>query len=289
MRLEMHSAVYAEAEGAETAEQALEILRRLPLAHFGWLLWSLPDPALPNLSRLLPRMASVDDQLLWTGSEGYALLRQSVAFANLLNQRFQSVTGRDLKGARVLDFGSGWGRMMRMMLHFSDPNDLWGVDPWRRSLDVCEADGVLGHIHQSEYLPTSLPVEGEFDLIIAFSIFTHTSEEATRTALSALRRHVRPDGVLAMTIRPMEIWKLSQEFNPNFPRERMEAEHRARGFAFTPQQVDGNNETYGETSMTLEWLADAAKGWAIVGHDISLEDPYQVVVLLQPSQTGFPG
>lgn len=280
MRLEMHSKIYEDAEAAGSASEALAILRQLPVAHFGWLMWSLPDAGLPNLSRMLPGMVSAEDQLLWTGSEGYILLRQTVAFTNLLHQRVQAITGRDLNGARILDFGSGWGRLMRMMLRFTD--EVAGVDPWARSLEICAAHGVIGTVRQSEYLPTDLPVDGAFDLMIAYSIFTHTSEDATKAALSAMRKHIKPDGVLAMTIRPIEVWKVSQEFNPDFPRAEMETAHRARGFAFVPQDVDGNNTTYGETSMSLAWLEEAAVGWSIAGHDVSIDDPYQVIVFLRP-------
>jgi len=170
------------------------------------------------------------------------------------------------------------------MLWHSNPVRLAGVDPWDRSVAICREDGVLGTIMQSEYLPDNLPVEGTFDLAYAFSVFSHTFELATRKALSALRQSISPDGVLAITIRPIEYWALSRNFIPSMPVEDLETAHRSSGFAFMPHELQtvAEERTYGDTSMSLEWLDQNADGWRVVGHDLSLDDAYQIIVFLKP-------
>lgn len=283
MRLELHASTFARAERAGTVDEALAILRELPLAHFGWLLWEMPNAELPGLSTLLPAMARVEDQNLWTGTNGFPLLKQSVSFIHVVGREYHRLTGRTLADQRMLDYGSGWGRFLRLMSRYTAPDNIWGVDPWDRSIEVCARDRVWGHCVQSEYLPDTLKVEGSFDLAYAYSVFTHTSEAATRTALAAIRKTMSPDGVLAMTIRPIEYWDLATQFIETLPVEALKASHRETGFAFAPHMAEpGVEQHYGDTSMTLEWLAKAAAGWTIASHEISIEDPYQLIVFLRP-------
>ena len=44
-----------------------------------------------------------------------------------------------------------------------------------------------------------------FDLIYAFSVFTHLSEKTAHIVLSTLRDHIADTGVLVLTIRPKEV------------------------------------------------------------------------------------
>jgi SAM-dependent methyltransferase len=287
MKLEMHESILRRAEAAAgdgDVVPALEILRELPLSLFGSFLSTLPDDNLPKLSAVLPRMAQDAIQDQWTGTHGMPLLLQSVNFVNAVTYGFREHAGRPLDHQRILDYGCGWGRLLRLMLRRSNPDRLVGVDPWDRSVAICHDDGVLGKIVQSEYLPESLPVEGSFDLAYAFSVFSHTSENATKKALSAIRQSISPDGLLAITIRPVEYWALSRNFIPGMPVEDLEASHRATGFAFMPHELQtaAEEKTYGDTSMSLEWLGANAIGWRVVGHDLSLDDPYQIIVFLKP-------
>jgi hypothetical protein len=149
---------------------------------------------------------------------------------------------------------------------------------------------MLGHLAVSDYLPTKLPVDRtDFDLIYSFSVFTHLSERAARTCLETLRSYISSDGVLVISIRPVEYWNL---ITPTVDGLAFNAEehpdalcHRQNGFAFRPHNlapIDGDI-TYGDTSMTLEWLASAATGWKIVSVDRSLNDALQLYVFLQPT------
>lgn len=283
MRLELHSKIFAAAERSETQNEALAILRQLPLGHFGWLLWDMPTQELPNLSKLLPQMAAVEDQNLWTGTNGYPLLTISVSFIHVVGREYHRLTGRSLNDQRILDYGSGWGRFLRLMARYTAPDNIWGVDPWDRSIEVCKQDRVWGHCSRSDYLPDTLPVEGKFDFAFAFSVFTHTSDTATRTALAAIRKSMRPDGILAITIRPIEYWDLATRFIDTLPTDQLKASHRETGFAFEPHPAGPSVEQhYGDTSMSLEWLAQAAPSWEIASHEFTIDDPYQLVVFLRP-------
>ena len=46
------------------------------------------------------------------------LLSQSIAFVEPLVNRYQTITRRTLETAGVLDFGCGWGRIVRLLYKY---------------------------------------------------------------------------------------------------------------------------------------------------------------------------
>ena len=259
-------------------------LRQVSLEEFGEFFIGLPNPQYPSLSRALPAMASVEVQRNWTGNSGQLLLVQTLSFVRSVQRHFPQFTGRPLEGAKILDFGCGYGRISRLMYHFTPPANLYGVDPMEESIRLCRESRMPGNFFVSDYLPESLPFsENRFDLIFSFSVFTHLSLRATRTALGTLRRYIAPDGLLVITIRPEEYWR-STTLDPSAQRtaDAVLADHRRDGFAFVPHRrgtVDGD-VTYGDTSLSLAWLAREFPAWRIVGQDHNPADPLQILVFL---------
>jgi SAM-dependent methyltransferase len=273
-----------ENSGVKDRDSAFLSLRQLGLDDFGEVLMTMPNALYPKLSAILPAMSGDAVQKNWTGNSGLELLKQTSVFVRTMSYAFSKITGRTLENAKVLDFGCGYGRIARLMYFFTESSNVYGVDPLQESIMLCH-DAKLGdNFLLSEYLPESLPVGScEFDLIYAFSVFTHLSERATLAALGALRRHISPDGVLVITIRPVEYWHHDQHTNEAEKRILKES-HHLNGFAFNPHnRVDVDGETtYGDTSMTVEWISTNAPNWAFVMADRSLEDPLQRYIFLRP-------
>lgn len=283
MILECFKQVMEDAEriSGRDPRAALELLRSLPLDDFGLLLLSMPSDEYPSLSRLLPRMADPKVQRDWTGADGVVLLKQSLNFVRALSQGYNEIVGNSLQQKRILDFGLGWGRLVRLMYYYSDPENIFGCDPWDASLDICRRDGLRCNLAQSDWLPTSLPFSGQFDLIFAFSVFTHLSERATTQALRTLADQLSHNGLLVVTIRPVEYWSHHHPMEDRARRNLVSC-HRSVGFAFAPhnrQALDGD-VTYGDTSMTFEWLQKRVPELRIRRVDRSLIDPYQTIVML---------
>jgi len=272
--------------GTGDTNQTLDVLRQLTPMDFGRLHLDMPHPAFPNLSRLLPRMAPVDVQTGWTGSHGYNLFRSTYDFTNRLRLHFEAAGRRSLRGASILDYGCGWGRLARMMSYYSNPEQFFGVDPLQESIDICKRDGILGNLALSDYLPESLPVgEAKFDLMYAYSVFTHTSKRATLTALSTLRKYIKPDGILVITVRPVEIWDLSSfGESADFDRDSLVDEFERTGFAFLPNRhfITDGDHTYGVTTMSPKWLGENAREWRLVVGDRG-EDHLQYILVLKPA------
>ena len=274
-----------EVASSGSAEITIKILRALSLADFGEVFWSLPSSAFPNLSAVLPKMADALVQDNWTGTNGHTLLAQTLAFVSCVRTNFTECFRRKMENLDVLDFGCGYGRFIRLMYYFTEPSRIWGVDPWDEALKLCKDDRVIANFGLSDYYPITLPVDDQkFELIYAFSVFTHTSERATRFALQALRRCAAPQCLCFITIRPEEYWSMNS--GSESASEGVVREHRENGFAFRPHNLPPiNGDIYfGDTSMTIEWLKEAAApNWEIRGLDRSLSDPYQLVVILKPA------
>ncbi len=281
--MEVVRAVEATQE-ASLARHALTMFRdNLGLDDFGELMISLPWADFPRLSEALPRMASASVQDAWTGLNGLPLLRQSCNFVRSAAHNFARLTGRPLGGQPILDFGCGYGRLARLMYYFTDPENLFGVNPWDRSIALCHECGLGENFRLSEYLPDSLPLpRQDFAFIYAFSVFTHLSRHAALQALDVCRRYIAADGVMALTIRPVEYWDLPASIHGVADPAPLRRQHRREGFAFYPLATSPAEVTYGNTSMTARWIADNAPGWSVAAFDRSLDDAYQLYVFLRP-------
>lgn len=273
----------AEQVAAETGDpsQALQHLRGLGLDDFGLFMISLPNDQYPALSRVLPRMASPEIQKSWTGASGVDLLKQTLAFTRLLETSVVRHTAKPMHGATILDFGCGYGRLLRMMCYYSDPNRIWGVDAWDRSLATSRDAGVLAHLAQSERVPESLPVgDTKFDVAFAFSVFTHLAPKAAEACLAAVRRHMVDGGLFIPTIRPVEFWPFLDKMRGLSVAERLTADHERTGIAYLPHAGE-EGETYGDASLSFDFFK--REGWTFLGYDRSIADTYQVAVVLRAS------
>lgn len=263
--------------------RALELLRGLPLQSFGELLLDVPEFH-AGLRDWLPSMVSAAVQEEWTRSSGMPLLKQTVDLVQSIENACRRYLDHPLQG-RVLDYGCGWGRVMRLLLKYVDADQLYGTDPWETSRQLFEQHRCPGHFALCDDVPDDLPFAGNFDLICAFSVFTHLSESTAHAVLKVLRRHVSPDGMLAVTIRPPGYWDVHEGWNDGLTREILLERHHKQGFAFMPHQrpaVDGE-VTYGDASMTLEYIEQHWRDWRVLGTDHNPSDPWQVLVFLQPA------
>jgi 2-polyprenyl-3-methyl-5-hydroxy-6-metoxy-1,4-benzoquinol methylase len=191
---------------AVDSDQLFTALKKLPVDVVADVLNYIP-PEYTKLREILPTMASDEVQTSWIGTASYPLLLQSCAFMRAVDGGMQRFDGRSIDGLDVLDYGCGWGRLIRLLYKYTPPERIYGVDPWDKSIDICKESGIRANLAVSDYLPKTLPFEGKkFDLIYAFSVFTHLSERAATMALAACRERIKNDGMMVITARPLSYW-----------------------------------------------------------------------------------
>ena len=77
-------------------------------------------------------------------------------------------------GKRVLDFGCGVGRVLRQFAPEAEEAEFWGCDLDRPSLEWLEANlSPPFRFFESSEAPGLPQADGSFDLIYAFSVYTH--------------------------------------------------------------------------------------------------------------------
>jgi 2-polyprenyl-3-methyl-5-hydroxy-6-metoxy-1,4-benzoquinol methylase len=277
--------LWEELESAVTHDRdPYEVLRSAPVDVVGVCLLDLSD-RYPNARRVLPSMPSERDQLGWTGNSGMSLLVQTCAFIRVLEAGYFRYSGRSLEGASVLDYGCGWGRMIRAMYKFTAPENIYGCDPWDRSIELCRKHRLKGQFSLCDFIPRRSPFPGlRFDLIYAFSVFTHLSERTALAVLGACHACLSSEGPLVITVRPGGYWDLEIPANVGVDRAKLKSQHTIKGYAFSPHSRDPINGeiTFGDTSISLSYIESHWTDWKIAGVDSYFQDPYQLVVFLKP-------
>ena len=165
--------------------------RNIPLDAFGYLLLDVP-PEFPNLKAFFPSMAPDAVQDTWTGNHGISLLQQSAAFMRTLVSGYEAITGHAIEDATVLDYGCGWGRLIRLLYKYVAHEQIYAVDPWDKSIEVCREHGIKAHLALSEYVTevTAVrpPVRPHLRLLCVYS---SQREDRSRCAQHASRPHRR--------------------------------------------------------------------------------------------------
>lgn len=160
---------------------------------------------------------SLADEALFVGNAG-SLFAEGRSFAwNLISTRrtqfsyFDQVLEHPIwKGRKVLDFGGNVGTFLLGAGNNINHEDYWCIDV---NLAVVEQGRVThpqAHFeHYNRYSPQynpngvrGLPIPDcgmKFDIILAFSVFTHTDRREMLELVAALRGMLTPEGVLAFT------------------------------------------------------------------------------------------
>ena len=100
---------------------------------------------------------------------------------------------------RLLDFGCGSGRLLRGLIEVCGHGDLWGCDIHDESIRWLEENlSPPCHVFRCEESPP-LPVPDRyFDVVVAYSVFTHITD-AWSSWLLELHRVLKEGGVLVAT------------------------------------------------------------------------------------------
>ncbi|HEX8150553.1 MAG TPA: class I SAM-dependent methyltransferase [Pyrinomonadaceae bacterium] len=122
----------------------------------------------------------------------------------------QLLGGRDWKGSKILDFGGNVGGFLVSAGDRVNHEDYWCLDLNRQVLRLGSAQFPRAHFrhynrYSSQYNPDGIrhfPIPDlglRFDVIMAFSVFTHAHRDEMLELVAQLRERLTPRGVLAFT------------------------------------------------------------------------------------------
>lgn len=138
-------------------------------------------------------------QAQFVGSHGKVALTEAFNFYTVVKDYCVALGGTLTPESKVLDFGVGWGRILRFFLKDVALGNLYGIDVDPTIIEVCRDTGIPGNLSQVNPegpLPHS---DNIFDLVYAYSVFSHLSERVHIKWLDEIRRVLKPGGVFIAT------------------------------------------------------------------------------------------
>ena len=147
----------------------------------------------------MPGFPSEALQVGMVGSSNEAALREGMMFyravRDLCAQHHRQWTEKD----RLLDFGTGWGRYARIFMKDFHPSNVVGIDVDESYIKGCRETFPYGSFETVPPLPPSHLPDAGFDLVIAYSVFSHLAEHAANAWIAEFARVLRPGGMVAVT------------------------------------------------------------------------------------------
>jgi ubiquinone/menaquinone biosynthesis C-methylase UbiE len=216
-------------------------------------------------------------QTQFVGSSNESAMREGFGFyslvkrnANLLGKPFDNTT-------KFLDFGCGWGRLLRIFRKEIAEENLFGVDVDPTILDECRKNKVPGEL--SRIFPDGkLPYpDAFFDCVIAYSVFTHLPELVHKHWISEIARVAKPGCFFVLTLESVRFLDFVENAGSANPKSAFQEGFRrfssevplyrkmfsegkivylpSGGGDFRPQ------ETYGDAIVPLTFIEQTWKGF----------------------------
>lgn len=217
-----------------------------------------PGNNISSFGFVLPSLPPDDVQKAFTGISGKKNIEQAFAFYTYILKNFVSK-----KQPIIMDFGSGWGRIARFFLRDTLAENIFAVDPYSVALDWMHKTRLPCRIIKSNPLPP-IPNIGskKFDLIFAFSVFSHLSEDYFNCWLFYLLSLLCEKGTIVFTTRGLHFINYIEKNEINAPIFKNYNDIRMRynsgEFQFFGHkrtgELDGN--WYGEAFIPFQYLEE---------------------------------
>ena len=108
---------------------------------------------------------------------------------------------------RVLDFGCGCGRILSAFARLTDHWSLVGADVDAAAVEWCTQHLDYAQLHTLDEIPPTPFSDGEFDAVVAFSVFSHLPEANQEAWLREMGRILRPGGTLVATVQGLRCFE----------------------------------------------------------------------------------
>jgi SAM-dependent methyltransferase len=150
----------------------------------------------PSLRGYLPALPPEELQVRFTGDHGAHTLREAFSFYRIVTQ-----AASPSRPKVAMDFGCGWGRITRFFIKDFEKEKLFGVDPLSEVIEVSRSTNPWASFEKIDlHPPTELP-SSSVDLIFAFSVFSHLTEDVHLQWIEEFARLLRSEGMLVVTTR----------------------------------------------------------------------------------------
>ena len=166
----------------------------------------------------LPGFPSEEFQRSTIGNAGPGALVEGQRFYTLIKQYAHRLgVSLDPQETTILDFGCGWGRMTRFFLKDVAAENLHGVDVIPFMIRTCKATISHGNFSVVTAEPPTRFAANSFDIIFAYSVFSHLAENVHIKWIEEFSRLLKPGGILVATTQPRRFIALCESLRDKPP------------------------------------------------------------------------
>ncbi len=169
--------------------------------------------------------------------------------------------GKEFTEGAILDFPSGFGRVLRFLRAKFPDADITAAEIDERALDFCcRTFSVTPYLSKIPFTGLSLP--RRFDLIWCGSLFTHIEEHAARDLLQFFHDHLSDRGVCVFTthgercLKWMQSKKVTYGLTDDAQREMIRG-FQSRGYGYADY---AGHTGYGISAVSHQRMLDLARG-----------------------------
>ncbi|MGL5058794.1 MAG: class I SAM-dependent methyltransferase [Microcoleus sp.] len=147
----------------------------------------------------LPGFPPEEIQRNSVGSSGKLALGEGFRFYSEIKRYAASLDRPLTRDSRILDFGCGWGRMIRFFLKNVASENLYGIDVDPEMIDICTNTVRKGNFSLVNPEPPTEFANNSFDVVYAYSVFSHLSEPVHIKWVQEFSRILKPGGIMIVT------------------------------------------------------------------------------------------
>lgn len=232
-----------------------------PLSDDEWLevmLKSVDEPSYRGVA--LPPVPPEGIQKKFNGTVGPANLRAGFAFYQVVKRTAVSCGRPLISDTSVLDFGCGWGRVLRFLLKDVSADHLKGVDIDPVGIATCRESMPYVDFTQSNVEPPLDFAAETFDVIYAYSVFSHLPEGLHLDWLAELSRVLRPGGLLLVTTQSRSFLAACRQLQERGTYEDAWQKQVAEGF----EDIDAAMADYDAGNFVFAAKPSASYGHALI-------------------------
>ncbi len=136
------------------------------------------------------------------GRSGKPILRDAFMFWQFVRRMLIQQGNGLSRNTQVMDFGCAWGRIIRYWLRDLPAKNLHGFDIEDRFLSIAKQHVRGPNYTLSQARPPLPAPDSSFDVIYAFSVFSHLPRDVADAWIEEFARVLKPGGIACLTTRP---------------------------------------------------------------------------------------
>lgn len=179
---------------------------------------TIPDLVPSDLREMLPTLPEEAIQYRFTGRAGATTLEEAYNIFKRIKQSYEQYRGPLTEAQHVLDFGCGWGRIIRFFLKDVAGRNLEGIDCFPEAIEISQATNRWAQFSLIDPMPPTTLASDTYDLIYSYSVFSHLSEAAHIAWFREFHRLLQPGGMLIVTTRAREFIEFCEQIRQMNPR-----------------------------------------------------------------------